>query len=66
GTEFVEGYIVNNMTDLDKMYEKNNELFDAHWTTEEGKKKMAEMTEKYFTGIHGDAIYTIVPELSKN
>jgi len=65
GTEFVEGFVVNTMADLDKLYEKNDELFDAHWTTDEGKKKMGEMRDKYFTGLHGEAIFTIVSELSK-
>ncbi len=66
GTEFVEAFILNSMADLDNMYDKNDELFDAHWSTDEGKKKMGEMRNKYFTGLHGEAIYTMVPELAKN
>ena len=65
GTQFVEAFVVNNMAELDKVYERNNELFAEHWTSDEEKKKMGEMQKKYFTGLHGEAIYTIVPELSK-
>ncbi|MCW5517563.1 hypothetical protein [Muriicola sp. Z0-33] len=65
GTEFVEAFYVNSMADLDNLYDKNDELFNAHWSTDEGKKKMGEMRNKYFTGLHGEAIYTRVPELAK-
>lgn len=64
-TQFLEFYIVNSMADLDKLYEKNDELLDAHWSTDEAKEKMAAWRNKYYTGIHGDALYTLVPELSK-
>ena len=53
------------MSDLDAMYERNDELFQEHFSTDEMKQKMQEMGQKYFTGVHGDYIYTIINELRK-
>ncbi|MDC6352492.1 hypothetical protein PP178_13105 [Zeaxanthinibacter sp. PT1] len=63
--EMVEAFYVDSMDELDKMYDKNNELFMAKWDTEEAREEMQAMASKYFTGIHGDYIYTMVPELRK-
>lgn len=64
-TEFAEAFLVNSMADLDAMFDRNGELFDAHYADEAAKKQMTEMQKKYFTGVHGDYIYTVVPELIK-
>ncbi|WP_373072490.1 hypothetical protein [Zeaxanthinibacter enoshimensis] len=63
--EMVEAFYVDSMDDLDKMFEKNNELFMAKWNTDELREEMQAMATKYFTGVHGDYIYTMVPELRK-
>ncbi len=63
--EFVEGFLVKSMADLDAMYDRNGELFEAHYDTEEKKEEMQAMAHKYFTGVHGDYIYTIINELRK-
>lgn len=62
---FAEATFLNSLGDIDKMYEKDDELFNAHWTTEESKKEMGDIASKYFTGWHSDAIYSVVPELRK-
>ncbi|WP_422348639.1 hypothetical protein [Flagellimonas sp.] len=63
--EFAEAFYVDSMQDLDDMFTRNNELFAEHWSDDEGKKKMQEMANKYFTGVHGDYVYTVIPELRK-
>ena len=61
----MEAFFLDSLADLDKKFDKDGELFDAHWSTEEAKKEMGKIGDKYFTGVHGDAIYTVVPELRK-
>ncbi len=62
-TEFVEGFFVESLCDMEKMFAKNQELIDQTWPgasgTEHGKK-----WGKYFTGIHSDEAYTLVAALS--
>lgn len=63
--QFVEATFLDSLADMDKMFERDGELFKEHWADEEAKKKMNEMGSKYFTGFHSDAIYSVVPELRK-
>ena len=65
GTQFVEAYYLNSLADMDKMFDKDGELFNAHWKDEAAKKAMNDKGGKYFTGVHGDAVYSVVPELRK-
>jgi len=64
-TEYVEAFFVDSMDDLEKMLDRNGELFRAHWTDEAAREEFGEKNGKYYTGIHGDYIYTYVAELSK-
>lgn len=64
-TEFLEAFAVESLAALDKMFERNGELYKAHWSDEAKRKEMDKSGQKYFTGVHGDYIYTSVPELSK-
>jgi hypothetical protein len=64
-TEYVEAFIVNSMEDLDNLFEKQGELIQAHWPDEEARKEMNKKSGKYFTGVHGDYIYTMIGELVK-
>jgi len=64
-TEYVEGFIVNSMTDLDEMFNRNAELFKEAWPDEAERKEIGKKSGKYFTGVHGDYIYTLVSELTK-
>lgn len=63
-TEFIEAFYVDSMCDLEKMFDKNGELIDQAWPGDSGKKR-GEKWGKYFTGVHGDAAYTLVAEISK-
>ena len=63
-TEFVEAFFVNSLCDMEKMFDKNRELIDQAWPGDSGKQR-GKKWGKYFTGIHGDAAYTLVAELPK-
>lgn len=65
-TEHIEAYFVDSMENLDKMLSTNGELFEAHWADKAARKEYGKKSGKYFTGIHGDYIYTRVFGLSKD
>ena len=64
-TDFLEAFILDSMDDLDDMLDKNGELFDAHWADKEKAKAFGKKMGKYFTGVHGDYIYTMVHGISE-
>lgn len=63
-TEFIEAFFVNSLCDMEKMFDKNGELIGQAWPGDSGKER-GKKWGKYFTGVHGDAAYTLVAELSK-
>ncbi|MEZ4793343.1 MAG: hypothetical protein R2783_07750 [Gelidibacter sp.] len=64
-TEFVEAIFLDSMADLDKMFDRDTELYEAHWKDEAARKAMDDMGAKYFDGRHGDYVYTYVADLAK-
>lgn len=64
-TEFTRAMAFESLEDMDKSGAKNTELFKAYLPDEEKRKEFNKKISKYFTPIHGDYIYTSVPELSK-
>lgn len=64
-TDFNEVYVVETLADIEKMFDKDTELFKAKWTDEASRKTFNTSLDKYFTGSHGDYIYQSVPELTK-
>jgi len=64
-TEFIEAFFLDSMEDLDDMNRRNGELFREHYATDESRKAMGEIQMKYYTGIHGDQILSVVKELRK-
>jgi len=64
-TEYVRAFVIESMGDLDKMGKRSTELFKEHWPDEAKRKEFGKKMGKYFTGKHGDYIYTSVPELTK-
>ena len=64
-TEFIEAFFMDSMEDLAKLGSSNWELTQAHWTDEEARNKYFQALNKYFTGIHGDEVLSIVPSLRK-
>ena len=64
-TEFVQAFMIESLSDLDKMFKKNGELVKAKWPNEKDRKDRGKIFNKYFTGVHGDYLYTYIHELSK-
>lgn len=64
-TECAEAFFVGSISDLDMMFDKNGELFKAHWAEASERKEIQDIQDKYITGVHGDYMYTVVPELVK-
>ncbi|MDO5968568.1 hypothetical protein Q4Q35_02000 [Flavivirga aquimarina] len=64
-TEYVEAFFLDSMGDLDKMYDRNSELIKEAFPDEEVRKAKGKAWNNYFTGVHGDYLYTWVHELSK-
>ncbi|MBJ7881510.1 hypothetical protein [Gelidibacter salicanalis] len=64
-TESVEAFFLDSMADLDKMFDRDTELFESHWKDEAARKGMEEKSAKYFDGRHGDYVYTYVAGLAK-
>lgn len=64
-TEYLEVFFLDSVADLDKMFDRSDELMkEAFPDTEENNKKR-KAWRKYFTGVHGDYLYTYLHELSK-
>ncbi len=53
--DFIQAFILDSLGDLDKMFDRGTELGEDALTEEEGKAM-----GKYFTGVHGDYVYTAV------
>ena len=64
-TEFMEAFFLDSVDDLDDMQRRNGELFREHYATDESRKAMGEIQMKYYTGIHGDQVLSVVKELRK-
>ena len=64
-TEFVEAYYYESMADIEKAQERGGELAKAAWPDENVRKERGKKWAKYFTGVHGDYIYTLVANLMK-
>ncbi|WP_298530876.1 hypothetical protein [uncultured Algibacter sp.] len=65
GTEIMEAYFLDSMTDLDKMFDGLEDLMKEAWPDEEVRKARWKKVNKYFTGVHGDAVYKFVAGLNK-
>lgn len=64
-TERIEAFFFDNMADLDKHFDRNAELAKEAWPDDEARKERNKKASKYWTGKHGDAIYTFVGGVSK-
>jgi hypothetical protein len=63
--DFLEAFYYDSLADLEKSFDKDNELIKAAWPKEEERKAFFDDLDKIFTGIHGDYIYHNMPTLSK-
>jgi signal peptidase I len=64
-TEFTEVYVVDSLGDVEKMFDRDDELAMSVWPDEAKRKEYNDKFDHYFTGFHGDHIYQSVPELTK-
>ena len=64
-TEFTEVFVVDQLADLEKMFDRDDELFKAMWTNDAEQRAFDDSFNKYFAGTHSDYIYQSVPELIK-
>ena len=64
-TERVFASFYNSLEEYDKHYDRNTELAKEAWPDDEARKERGKRIAKYWTGIHGDAIYTFVGGLNK-
>jgi hypothetical protein len=63
--DFIEAFVVDSMVELDKVAGRSNELVKAHWKDDAKRAEMNKKFGKYFTGVHGDYIYSSVHQLAK-
>lgn len=64
-SQFMEAYFLESLGDLDKMFDGFSDLAKKKWPNEADRKARSEKIGKYFTPVHGDAVYKLVAELSK-
>jgi len=65
GTEMMEAFYLDSLADLEKMFDGLPELSQKAWPDETVRKERNKTLSKYFTGVHGDYVYSLVGGLSK-
>ncbi len=65
GTEIMEAYFLDSMADLEAMFDGLSDLMKEAWPDEAVRKARGKKMNTYFTGVHGDAVYKYLAELSK-
>jgi hypothetical protein len=65
-TEFVEVFIAETLAEIEKGIAMQGKLRREHWKGEERMAVYNKVMDKYLTGIHGDRIFSSVPELHKS
>ena len=63
--EFVNAYVVKSLCDVEALNEAWPGLIQAAWPDEAQRKAFFDKYDKYFDGVHGDYIYTMIPALGK-
>ena len=63
--EFIEVFVAETLAELEKGIAMQGKLFREHWNDEERRDAYNDLMNKYLTGVHGDRIYSSVPELHK-
>ncbi len=64
-TEYVEAHYLDSLSDLDKMFDRGDELMNEAFPDNEVNNAKGKAWAKYFTGVHGDYLYTFIHDLSK-
>ena len=65
GREFVEVFVYDSLSDLEKSAEENQKLAAAHWPDASARNAFFDKVGKYIEPWHGDAIYRSVSGLRK-
>jgi hypothetical protein len=63
--EIVHVYVLESLEDLSKMNQAWDALEEAAWPKEADRKAFFKKYDRYFTGVHGDFIYSSIPGVSK-
>ncbi|MBF2709504.1 hypothetical protein [Flavobacterium soyangense] len=63
--DFMEAFLFDSFSDIEKSSEKDDELIKAAWPKEAERKAFFDEMNKAFTGLHGDYIYHNEPTMSK-
>lgn len=63
--DFLQAFVFTSLADIEKSFDKTEELEKANWPDEAKRKEFFKKLNKYFTGLHSDYIYHNVPELVK-
>lgn len=63
--EFIEAFLYESLSDLDKSSDKDDELVKVAWPKETDRKAFFDEMNKAFTGLHGDYIYRNEPTMRK-
>jgi hypothetical protein len=63
--EFLEAFLFDSFGDIEKAFDKDDELIKAAWPKEADRKAFFDEMNKAFTGLHGDYIYHNEPTMSK-
>ncbi|GAA4888569.1 hypothetical protein GCM10023311_10620 [Flaviramulus aquimarinus] len=64
-TEYVEAFFIDSVADLDKMFDRSDELMAEAFPDTEESRAEGKAWRSYFTGVHGDYLYTFIHDLSK-
>ncbi len=64
-TEYIEAFFLDSLSDLDKMFDRSDELMKEAYPDTEANKAQGKAWRSYFTGVHGDYLYTFIHDLSK-
>lgn len=63
--DFMEAFLYDSFSDIEKSNDKDDELIKAAWPKETDRKAFFDEMNKAFTGLHGDYIYHNEPTMSK-
>ena len=65
GQDWVTVFLVESLGDIEKMFDRSEELREAKWPDEDERKAFFKKLNKYFSRQHADYLYETVPELVK-
>jgi hypothetical protein len=65
GRDFVEVFVYDSLSDLEKAAEENGKLVTAHWPDSKARNAFFDKMDKYIEPWHGDAIYRNISGLRK-